>query len=140
MKSLRRIKYNFFQFSTSVILILGSIYIFNHIGYLDDLRITNPPIMPGLEHSMTSFVDDTWFGIIVLIAGVVLMLGVVTGYRILADTGLIATLGIMALMAVSFVQRGVLDQYFNLTWLMALLAFAGVINELWNGRRGRGSR
>lgn len=94
--------------------------------------------MPGIEHSITSFVDNAWFGGVVLISGAILMLGVVTGYRILADTGLIATLGIMALMTVSFIQRGVLDQYFNLTWLMALLAFSGVINELWNGRRGRG--
>ncbi|ANZ70383.1 hypothetical protein [Pediococcus claussenii] len=135
MKMINRIRYNFFQFCLGLIFSYGGWYGYQHLNYLDDVRITNPPIR-AFEHLTTGFVDDLWFVNWVLFTGAIILLGVLIGYRWVKDTGLISGLAIVALIEVAFFQRGVLDEYFNLTWFMAFLAFAGILNELWNGRHG----
>lgn len=110
--------------------VMAGSYIFIHTDYLDDPRVTPPPPHTGWVN--LPFIDDGWFGVILILTGIVLVAGVVLNSRRLRNAGLIMLAPMYGLLATAFILRGLFDFRFNLTWLFALLALAlmfGVARE-----------
>lgn len=108
--------HSLFGFATTAL----GVYLLQHHDYLDDPRVTWQPIPRGSH--IVGFVDDIWFSVILLIVGIGLIIGVAYQIRWLKRAVMYACAGIYALFAFSFGLRGLLEAYFNTSWVVDFIA------------------
>lgn len=121
------------HFCFGVFTLLAGIYVFFHLGYLDDPRVTPPPPPIGFEHEALQFADDWWFAGLLVVSGVVLLVGVFWDSRTCRNVGLIMIAPLYGALSVAFMWRGLFDFRFNLTWVFAGLALALLIGTAMRG-------
>ncbi|ANK60016.1 hypothetical protein [Loigolactobacillus backii] len=131
----KRLSKEYFHLAYGVFTLIGGIYVFFHLNYLDNPQITPPPPLPHFERLGADFVDDWWFASLLVLAGFFLLLGVFLGQRKWRDIGVVIAAPLYGAMAFAFAWRGLLDQRFNLTWVSMSLAFVLLICTAMRGDR-----
>lgn len=109
------------------------IYILRHVNYLDSPTVTPPPPIVGYEHMATGFSDDGWFAMIFIIASIFLLAGSIMDIRKLINGGTYISVGLYTSLACSFFIRGVIDDRFNLSWILAILVVLLIIGTTKGG-------
>lgn len=120
-------------FSYGFFTLVGGLYIFDHLNYLDDPRVTVPPPPAFWERTSFGFADDWWFAGLFVLAGIVLLIGVAFDKRLFRNVGLILIAPLYGSLAYAFIVRGFFDFRFNLTWVFACLAIALLIGTALRG-------
>lgn len=120
-------------FSYGLFTLIGGMYIFAHLNYLDDPWVTVPPPPAMWEKASFGFSDDWWFASLFVLAGLVLLIGVFLDKRLFRNAGLIMVAPLYGSLAYAFIVRGLFDFRFNLTWVFAGLAIALLFGTAMKG-------
>lgn len=112
-----------------------SIYVFFHLNYLDDPRVTPVYLQkPDNFALIDGITDDGWFAALLMTMGLVMLYAILfDNYKVMknAYSGITA---IYVMVGVSFGIRGLLEPHFNITWLFTFLCIA----LLFSGHRKKG--
>ena len=125
--------YDYFCFG--IFSIIGGAYILRNADYLSDPRVTPPPPPTGFEQFGSTFVTSNWFGVLLVIGGVILLCGVIGDRRFIRNIGLSWIAPLYGALACVFTARGLFDYHFNLTWVFAILALAWIFKVASQGGR-----
>ena len=120
-------------FSYGLFTLIGGLYVFAHLNYLDDPRVTTPPPPAMWERDSFGFADDWWFASLLVFAGIILLIGVLLDKRLFRNVGLIMIAPLYGSLAFAFIVRGFFDFRFNLTWLFACLALVLLFGTAMRG-------
>ncbi|TPR12242.1 hypothetical protein [Apilactobacillus timberlakei] len=113
------------HFTIGISSIIVSAYVFMHLNYLDDPRVT--PKFTKIHDSFSAIdgiTDDGWFATILMVVGLTMIFSILLNRKKVINLSFRIISALYATIGASFGIRGLLETHFNITWLFAFLSIA----------------